>query len=897
MNTPLTRYFFLFLLLHQVKSFCPPPQLYSHHALCSSRTDLVQCLDGHEQFANKILSVVDNTWPLQSLTVIIPADIAKVTVMYVDHVGQEVDYGTHTKNFTIQTYSSHAWRLYVGAELSIEIGPDAVLPVAKIVRQYLETKRGYQTAQGMLSYYNTTTFQVVLPCRAQKPYRSPYLQHFAVGRTGMSILNAPFSKSSSTLSKTLLQDATVQCHANLNMWTPLATHGAAILQADVSDFSHDTFTQKDMDNLIHDVVHEMTPSNRFDMHVTRRLNVHINPVTCDMLQLSSVSVEELREALVLMQLTFFDAIYVHLLGIHLSKDTRCVANIVQFLDEKVILPKLAKTWGFTYAAVHNELNTTMVHDKNSIMRAAWSHAILTDQAGPSAGVQQRWSNLGASKGTTFIDQSEWQLMYETNRVGCTCWTGSAQNLFATHSNSVALIKKNGKTPIHIGERTIDDSRVCSPATLSPPFMTVALRLTTPSTRNPYRPSSDLHCGAGGKTCELKDTSFQENVLTNSFEQSTKENQMTKNTIDWRNREAPGSRSQLGEENYALLQHRTETTWNRSVIWNRPKNESIVTEHSDNSNDSNQILSKPVPWNSEVRKKRVVVDGLLSEEECQILIQMAEKHAYSGSSYSGSHRQTSAMNKVSSASWISLLQDQSTAKRKEAAKVSLDAVSRIRAVVMAYYNLTELYISNSQVTARLPGGMGHPSHSDDCIWREDRNICEPSNKVHECCVNYHYSAILFLTNQNNDLWSGSRFFWHEKMGEPASIEEVETWPYPRRTRVNNRCGRLVAFSAGEENPHGAESIGLGPGAHGTTKFEVHAPGASMNEEEGEGEKIGEDGGAEWSAHARWALTNWFSSDRRFTRVEKDVGGFDTLKGGYTVDPWGKKFKHWLKDGEW
>jgi len=115
--------------------------------------------------------------------------------------------------------------------------------------------------------------------------------------------------------------------------------------------------------------------------------------------------------------------------------------------------------------------------------------------------------------------------------------------------------------------------------------------------------------------------------------------------------------------------------------------------------------------------------------------------------------------------------------------------------MAYYNLTELHISNSQLVARLPGGSGHPSHSDDCIWRSTTGVCEPSNKVHECCVNYHYSAILFLTNQGGvkQKWKGSRFFWHEKMGEKASIPIVEDFTYPKRTRVNNKCGRLVAFS--------------------------------------------------------------------------------------------------------
>ena len=147
------------------------------------------------------------------------------------------------------------------------------------------------------------------------------------------------------------------------------------------------------------------------------------------------------------------------------------------------------------------------------------------------------------------------------------------------------------------------------------------------------------------------------------------------------------------------------------------------------------------------------------------------------------------------------------------------------------------------------------------------------------------------------YTGSRFFWHEKMGEEASLQEIETWSYPKRTRVNNKCGRLVAFSAGEENPHGAESIGFGNGANDDQKFEVHAAGALMNNGEGEYDTI-EKGGSKWSEHARWALTNWFSSDDRFTRVEKDVFsqrlGFEK---GYSVDPWGEEMLNWLEKEEW
>ena len=220
---------------------------------------------------------------------------------------------------------------------------------------------------------------------------------------------------------------------------------------------------------------------------------------------------------------------------------------------------------------------------------------------------------------------------------------------------------------YMNERTIDDPRVCSPATLSPPYMTVALKLTTPSTRHVHRPNSMLHCGSGGSKCSVNDITFK--------------NQNT--VIDWRDREEPGSNSKLKDETYRLLQQRTESAWNASVIWHHP------TQTEEKEKKPSSAPSPFVPWIQSARKKRIVIDNILTKEECQLLIRVAEKHTYSGSSYSGSHRNATAMNKVSSASWVSLLQDQSTDMRKQAAKVSIDAISRIRAVVMTYFNLTSV----------------------------------------------------------------------------------------------------------------------------------------------------------------------------------------------------------------
>ena len=120
--------------------------------------------------------------------------------------------------------------------------------------------------------------------------------------------------------------------------------------------------------------------------------------------------------------------------------TTCLPAIVTYINTHVLQSKLAKTWGFVRNIIKNkkDTNTGGNTEITSIIKKAWSYAILNDLRGPSAGIQQQWSNLGAPKGSTYIDSTKWQLLLESNRVGVTLWTGSAQNLYATHSDATLL---------------------------------------------------------------------------------------------------------------------------------------------------------------------------------------------------------------------------------------------------------------------------------------------------------------------------------------------------------------------------------------------------------------------------------------------------------------------------
>ena len=965
----------LLLLLPPLTHSTPPPACqrpiinpssYSSHAFCVDRPSLDKCLQ--HRYVDVFLSLVPVEYPIQTLnlhfsTALLQQNIV-VRLVWVDQIGTEVDYFTSTvgqTSYTFSSFASHSWRIYLNDKLTKEIEPDATIQIPTLkMTQHLHRIMGTERFPGVLNYYTTTDFDIDVPLppcsggngtiTALAPDSSRTVTYRSVGgqsKTGLSIANDPYHESKgvdntvplflettaeASRASAALAQAQAHCKEHLSMWStsvPSApsTFGSAILYAPLPNSTADNFSMQDMDALVGTVVQAMAPTNRFDYFVTHQLNVPVRMDanhTCVVLGPPSDIVLPLRQALILTNLTFFDVVYIVPVDVAATNNTNapanttnknttlpyeCIPGLVEFLSQHVVVTRLAKSWGFAQRTQHTQRTHRTVHGHH--LRRAWSHALLHDHHGPQGGVQQPFSNLGAPRNHSYINPNQWQLLMETNQVGVTAWTASATVLFATYVDPRSIASMQG-----FPERDVSDHRTCSIKTLNSPYMAVSVRRTSSSATHQDRPNSDVLCGAAGISCTQKDLKYRD--------------ARDSSILDWRNRQEPGLRSPLKPEEYRLLKQSSETAWNSSVIWRHPN--ATVTAGATSLDTT--FDSVPVPWTATARRKRFVIDNILSKKECKLLIKVAKKHALSGASYTGIAKKLSAVNKLSAASWGALIADQSTEERKQAATLYSNAVSRIRAAIMNYFNLTDLYISNSALSSRLPGGGGHQTHSDDCIWRPDRQICEPSNKVHECCVNYHYSGILFLTpqggkegkegeeeegeeegeeeeegedkertcgtagekacrskskNTGQHLWKGSRFFWHEQMSETASVKEIETWSYPKRTRVNNRCGRLVGFTAGEENPHGAETIGLGPDAHRETLFEAKPVGDVISEmyEDYENENA-----VDWSQHARWAMTNWFTTDSRFTQV-----GNERSARKYTVDPWGESFRGWLRGEGW
>lgn len=86
-------------------------------------------------------------------------------------------------------------------------------------------------------------------------------------------------------------------------------------------------------------------------------------------------------------------------------------------------------------------------------------------------------------------------------------------------------------------------------------------------------------------------------------------------------------------------------------------------------------------------------------------------------------------------------------------------------------------------------LSHPVHADNCLLDPEGNTCwkEPPAYMYR-----DYSAILYL---NEDFQGGNLFF--------TEMDAVTV-----TAQVRPKCGRLVAFSSGGENPHGVWAVTRG-----------------------------------------------------------------------------------------
>ncbi|XP_037736975.1 prolyl 3-hydroxylase 1 isoform X4 [Chelonia mydas] len=166
-------------------------------------------------------------------------------------------------------------------------------------------------------------------------------------------------------------------------------------------------------------------------------------------------------------------------------------------------------------------------------------------------------------------------------------------------------------------------------------------------------------------------------------------------------------------------------------------------------------------------QRVVVDGVISEEEC-LELQKLTNLGQEG--------------KVS----------------MHSARLYYNVTEKVRRVMESYFRLeTPLYFSYSHLVCRTAiadkqadrTDSSHAVHVDNCILNAEAMVCvkEPPAYTFR-----DYSVILYL---NGD-FEGGTFYFTELDATTVTAE------------VQPQCGRAVGFSSGSENPHGVKAVTKG-----------------------------------------------------------------------------------------
>ncbi|CAH1268733.1 prolyl 3-hydroxylase 3-like [Branchiostoma lanceolatum] len=192
------------------------------------------------------------------------------------------------------------------------------------------------------------------------------------------------------------------------------------------------------------------------------------------------------------------------------------------------------------------------------------------------------------------------------------------------------------------------------------------------------------------------------------------------------------------------------------------------------------------------EKRVLVDGLATQGECDMMLDLAQvgaKPDIEGSHWYSEYEIFEGLEVLQAAQLA-----QQGAVPIDSAEKLLTLSDKARRFVLGYFGLPELYLTYTHLVCRTADAnstddrtdLSHPVHADNCQLDLSDFSCP---QVHPLYTPRHYSAVLFL----NDGFKGGEFFFaHNKN-------------FSAQSRVKPKCGRLVGFSSGEENLHGVQAV--------------------------------------------------------------------------------------------
>ncbi|XP_066565287.1 prolyl 3-hydroxylase 2 [Amia ocellicauda] len=198
-------------------------------------------------------------------------------------------------------------------------------------------------------------------------------------------------------------------------------------------------------------------------------------------------------------------------------------------------------------------------------------------------------------------------------------------------------------------------------------------------------------------------------------------------------------------------------------------------------------------------QRVLFDNIITEEECVELKSVANTITIAGDGYRGKMSPHTPNEKFEGATVLKALQYGYEGRVPlKSAQLFYEISEKARKIVESYFMLNStLYFSYTHLVCRTAiqgqqdhrNDLSHPIHADNCLLDPEAHECwkEPPAYTYR-----DYSALLYL---NGD-FDGGEFIFTEMDAKTTTAS------------VKPKCGRMVGFSSGGENPHGVKAVTSG-----------------------------------------------------------------------------------------
>uniref|UniRef100_A0A673WQG0 procollagen-proline 3-dioxygenase n=1 Tax=Salmo trutta TaxID=8032 RepID=A0A673WQG0_SALTR len=198
-------------------------------------------------------------------------------------------------------------------------------------------------------------------------------------------------------------------------------------------------------------------------------------------------------------------------------------------------------------------------------------------------------------------------------------------------------------------------------------------------------------------------------------------------------------------------------------------------------------------------QRVLLDDVISVDECAELTNLAHTVTMAGDGYRGKMSPHTPNERFEGATVLKTLQYGYEGRVPlKSARLFYDASERARRIIESYFLLNStLHFSYTHLVCRTAiagqqdhrNDLSHPIHADNCLLDPEANECwkEPPAYTYR-----DYSALLYL---NGD-FEGGEFIFTEMDAKTVTAQ------------VKPKCGRMVGFSSGGENPHGVRAVTRG-----------------------------------------------------------------------------------------